>query len=259
MNELETAAQRQEAAKPFIAELVKLAPKATPAGFGLLEIDPNTLDLLEFRMECLERLAALQADPEAIEARADVVAELDAADREIRKLCGSDVAKVDQFANLWRALEMVELNFKDKRDLYSRKAKRVSGILEWLGSVAMEALTIAGVPRFDSPNSTLRIQRNPPRVEITDAQTVPDRFVTVTLEIPADRYKQLREAQPELIQWVTEKERGFKIAEIGKVLKAAAAKRLQQEENVRLGKLPGEKIDTVRGAELRSTKRLVVE
>ncbi len=232
--QLGTPEQRREAAKPFLAAL----QKHVPAGFALLEIDPNTLDLLDFRMDCLARLEALQADPQAIEERSEVVAELDAADREIRKLCGSDVAKVDNFAKIWRVLEMAELHHKDERDRHIRKAKRIAAILEWLEQIAMEALVLADVPRFDSPDSTLRVQRNPPKVHYTDTQAIPDRFVKVILEIPADRYKQLREAQPELIQFVTEKERTFKTADIAKALKAS---------------------ERVKGAELRSSKRLVVE
>lgn len=234
MNELATTEQRREAAKPFLTAL----QKHIPAGFGLLEIDPNTLDLLDFRMDCVARLEALQANPEATEERAEVVAELDAAEMEIRRLCPTDVAKLDNFVSIWRVLEMAEDCQKDARDVHARKARRIRAIIDWLEQMAMEALVLADRPRIDSPNSTIRIQRNPPKVHFTDPNAVPDRFRKVTLEIPADRYRQLREAQPELIQWVTEKERTFKTADISKALKA-------QEK--------------VKGAELRSEKRLVVE
>lgn len=257
--ELTTPEQRRDAAKPFITAL----QKHVPTGYALLEIDPNTLDLLDFRMDCLARLEALQANPDAIEEREEVVSQLDAADHEIRRLCGSDVAKVDNFANLWRALEMAELHMKDRRDHYSRKAKRIAGIVEWLETIAMEALVLAGTTRFDSPNSTLRIQRNPPKVHFTDPNAVPDRFRKVTLELPADRWKQLREAQPELVQWVTEKDRTFKTADIAKVLKAAINR---EAELKAAGAVQGldmtlelKKIERVKGAELRSEKRLVVE
>lgn len=254
---LSTPLERKEAAKPFLEAL----QKHVPAGFALLEVDPYHLDLVDFRMDCLARLEKLQEQPEAEEERADVIAELDACELEIRKFCGPEVAKVDNFANIWRAFEMAEAYQKDARDRHGRKAKRCRAILEWLETIAMEALVLADRPRFDSPNNTLRVQRNPPKVHYTDPNAIPDRFRKVTLELPADRWKQMREALPELVQYVTEKERTFMTAAIAKVLKAAKTAEDQILQNTPADLVPGEfkKVERVRGAELRSDKRLVVE
>lgn len=254
MSEQLTETERREASKPFLAALQKYA---VPDATTLFSIDPHTLELMDFRQDCLERLATATDD----EQRADIQLEIDSCDMELRKLCENDVAKVNNFCTVLKMLDALILHRKDERDRQARMAKRWEAIKAGMEQIAIDALQAAGTTRFDTPTNTLRIQRNPPHVEYTEPNLVPDRLRTVTLTIPADRYKQLREAQPELIQWVTEKGATFNTSEVAKILKKAAKEEAAARElmdGLDLQKTL-KQIERVKGAELKSDIRLVVE
>lgn len=257
MNELETPEQRAEAARPFVRELSKLAPPAVT----LFGIEQQTLELLDYRQDCVERLAELDRakcldgpDFNYDDQIADVTAELSACNMELARLAGAEVQKVDNIANLLRMCDRMIGHRKDERDRQNKAAKRWEAIKEGVEQVVMEALTLADRTRFDSPTNTLRMQRNgSPRVDITDAQAVQDRFVKVVVEVTADRWKQMKQALPELSEFCVEKERTFITSAIAKVLKSAVAADSAIEERISDPKLVSEAkkaVERVRGAKL---------
>lgn len=254
---LETQSQRHEAARPFLRNLAKLAPPV----ITLFGIEQHVLDLLDFRLDVLERLAALQDNPDAIDERADAVAELDSCDLELRKLAGLEANKVDKCANLIRALYAVVAHRKDERDRHNRAAKRAEAQAEYVETVVMEALTLADRTRFESEHNTLRMQRNPARVEITDGAAVQDRFLKITLETTVDRWKQMRQSQPDLIQYFAEKERTFKLSDMATVIRAATNAETVAEAKLTGAELRDElkKIPRVKGARLVHDTHLRVE
>ncbi len=257
--QLDTPEQRREAAKPFLQALQKHVPESVT----LFGIQQETLDLLDFRQDCLERLALLQADPTAIEEREEVCAEMDACDIELRRLAGAEVQKVDNIANLLRMCDRMILHRKDERDRQNKAAKRWESIKEGVEQIVMDALTLADKTRFDSPTNALRMQRNSsPRVDIVDPQAVQDRFIKVTLEVTVDRWKQMLEAQPDLVQYFVEKDRSFVTGAISKVLKAATAADAVIDEKItdpRLAADAKKKVERVRGAKLTHGRHLRVE
>lgn len=256
MSEQLTETERRESAKPFLAALQKYA---VPDATTLFSIDPRTLELMDFRQDCIERLSVVSEVD--VERRSEIQLEIDSCDMELRKLCDNDVVKINNFCTVLKMLDALILHRKDERDRQARAAKRWEAIKAGMEQIAIDALQAAGTTRFDTPTNTLRIQRNPPHVEYPEPNAVPDRLRTVTLTIPADRYKQLREAQPELIQWVTEKGSTFNTSEIAKVLKKAAKEEAAAKELMEGRGLQEvlKKIERVKGAELKSDVRLVVE
>jgi len=252
----------KEARKNNMLEIAGRAPEMT-----LYEISREKMELLEFRQDCMDRLADLEAlaDPaktEAAEMIADVKLELQTTEKEIAKLVvGAEAEKVDSCANLLEALYSTALYRKDQRDRHDRAAKRAEAMAQFIENIVIEALILQGQTSFRTKNNVMRIQRNPPSVRITDAQAVQDRFVKITLETTVDRWKQMREAQPDLVQHFLEKNRGFMLAAIGKLLKKAA-----QEEDALRQTMEGpmlekalKQIDRPRGAQLKSDVHLRVE
>ncbi len=231
----------------------------------LLGIEQHILDLVAFRQDCIERIASLAATvaiEDSIEERADLAAELDAADRELGKLAGSEASKVDQCANLLRMCDRMTEHCKTEADRIRAKGKRWQAIKEAVEGVVMYALEVAKRSSFESPTNRLRVQRNSaPKVDILDATAVPSRYIKVTIEVPLDRWNQMREALPELSQFCKEKERSFITAEISKVLKLAQK---QEEAALQLIEGPGreivmKKIERVKGARIEYGKHLRVE
>jgi hypothetical protein len=257
--DLDTQEQRREAARPFLAALANHVPQSVT----LFGIQQDTLDLLDFRQDCLERLAVLQADPNAIEEREEVCAEFDACDRELKRLAGAEVQKVDNIANLLRMCDRMIEHRAAERDRQNTAKKRWESIKEGVEQMVMEALTLAERTRFDSPTNTLRMQRNSsPRVDIVDPQAVQDRFIKVTLEVTVDRWKQMREAQPDLVVHFVEKERSFITGIISKVLRAATSADAAIEEQIKDPRLASEakkQVERVRGAKLVHGKHLRCE
>jgi len=268
---LETPTQRSEAAKPFLTELARLAPKP----LTLFGIEQHVLDLLDFRQDVIERLAETRTfitaghpDSETLSVFvADMESELMACNMELSRFAGAEVEKVDHIANLLRMCDRMEAHSKEEKERHARKAKRWAAIKEGVEQIVMEALTLADKTRFDSPTNTLRMQRNgSPRVEIVDPQSVQDRFVKITLEVTVDRWKQMREAQPDLVQYFVEKERTFATGAISKTIKAATAadvalETLAEQENWPSKQLSEAKkqVDRVRGAKLVYGKHLRCE
>ncbi len=237
----------------------------------LLGIEQHILDLVAFRQDCIEQLAELNTlQPvgpageigKPLEEIGEVQAELDAADVELGKLAGAEASKVDQCANLLRMCDRMTEHCKTEADRIRAKGKRWQAIKEAVEGVVMYALGVAGRSSFESPTNRLRVQRNSaPKVEILDATAVPSRFIKVTLEVPLERWNQMREALPELSQFCKEKERSFITAEISKVLKLAQK---QEEAALQLIEGPGrdtvmKKIERVKGARIEYGKHLRVE
>ena len=234
----------------------------------LFGIEQHQVDLLLFRQDVLERIADLKAQPPGDNPEylndliADAEAELSTCDLELKRLAGQEVAKVDSCANLLRMCDRMTAFCKDERDRMNRKAKRWETIKEGVEGVVMEALALANRTSFDSPANRLRVQRNSsPKVEILDGAAIPSRFVKVTVEVTADRWKQMKEALPELAEFCTEKERTFITGAISTVLKKAA-----KEEDAARQTMEGpdlektlKAIERVRGAELRYGKHLRCE
>ncbi len=251
---------RQLATTMRKSEVQEIAKPRDP--MTLLGIEQHILDLVAFQQDCIERLDALPPTDDAAEERREIEAERIAVGHEIQKLAGAEVAKVDQCANLLRMCDRMSEHCKTEADRIRAKGKRWQAIKEAVEGVVMYALGVAGRSSFESPTNRLRVQRNSaPKVEILDATAVPSRFIKVTLEVPLERWNQMREALPELSQFCKEKERSFITAEISKVLKLAQK---QEEAALQLIEGPGreivmKKIERVKGARIEYGKHLRVE
>jgi len=251
----------KEARKNNMVEIAKRPPE----DMSLFGIEQHQIDLLLFRQDCLERLAILEADPakeEAAEEIGEIRAELEAADLAIKNVAGQEVAKVDRCANLLRMCDRMQAFCKDERDRLNRKAKRWEAVKESVENVVMEALALADRTSFDSPTNRLRVQRNSsPRVEITDPQAVQDRFIKVTLEVTQDRWKQMRQALPELSEFCTVKDSTFITGTIAKVLRKAAQEEVAARETMEGSMLEKtlKQIERVKGAQLQYGKHLRCE
>jgi hypothetical protein len=247
--------------KSNITDIVR-RPADDPQFFG---VQQDFVDLVLFRQDALERLAALEAlnDPEASEEIAEVRAELEAAGQELKRFDGLQVTQVDKYANALRMCDRMALHCKDERDRMSRKAKRWEAIKDAVENVIMEALVIADRTSFDSPTNRLRVQRNSaPRVEVTHPSMVQDRFVRVLVQFPLDLWKQIKTAFPELAGKPHEvKDQSFATAEIAKVMKQAAKEETAAKETMEGQVLVDtlKKIERVKGVQLVYGKHLRVE
>ncbi len=245
------------------SEIVEIAQRHPE--MSLLGIEQNILDLVAFRQDAVERLANLEAlnDPEASDEIGEVRAELEAANMELAKMAGAEVAKVDNCANLLRMCDRMQAHCKDERDRMSRKVKRWEAIHDAVERVVMEALEITGRTSFDSPTNRLRVQRNgQPRVEVTHPSMVQDRFIRVLVQFPLDLWKQIKTAFPELAGKPHEvKEQTFATAEIAKVMKQAAKEETAAKETMEGQVLADtlKQIERVKGVELRFGKHLRVD
>jgi hypothetical protein len=238
---------------------------------SLLGIEQNILDLVAFRQDALERLAALEAlnDPEASDEIGEVRAELEAANMELAKMAGAEVAKVDNCANLIRMCDRMQAHCKDERDRMARKVKRWEAIKDAVENVVMEALVIAGRTSFDSPTNRLRVQRNgTPRVEITHPSMVQDRFIRVLVQFPLDLWKAIKTSCPELTgdkplaySPLEVKDQNFATGEIAKVMKQAAKEETAAKETMEGPQLADtlKQIERVKGAQLVYGKHLRCE
>ncbi len=263
-----TEEERKELAGRMTKQLAKSAPVEIAQRhpeMSLLGIEQNILDLVAFRQDAVEWLANLEAlnDPDASDEIGEVRAELEAANMELAKMAGAEVAKVDNCANLLRMCDRMTLHCKDERDRQARKAKRWESIKESVERVVMEALEITGRTSFDSPTNRLRVQRNSaPRVEVTHPSMVQDRFIRVLVQFPLDLWKQIKTAFPELAGKPHEvKEQTFATAEIAKVMKEAAKEETALSETMEGQELfqALKQIERVKGVELRYGKHLRCE
>ncbi len=269
-----------EERKAMAGQMTKQLAKSAPVEIAqrhpemsLLGIEQNILDLVAFRQDAIERLAALEAlnDPEASDEIGEVRAELEAGNMELAKMAGAEVAKVDNCANLIRMCDRMQAHCKDERDRQARKAKRWESIKESVERVVIEALEITGRTSFDSPTNRLRVQRNSaPRVEVTHPSMVQDRFIRVLVQFPLDLWKAIKTACPDLTSAkplayspLELKDQAFATAEIAKVMKEAAKKDEAERAKDPLGERSLtdrlKEIERVKGVELKYGKHLRVE
>lgn len=270
-SELETPAQRRAEANSFVAALARQVPREVT----LFGIEQHVLDLLDFRQDVTERISELEgllpqaAEPVAIrEFLEDARTELNAANLELAKLAGLEANKVDRCANLLRALYAVVDFRKEERDRHVRAAKRAEAMAQAVENMVMEALVLADRTRFQSDTNTLRMQRNSsPRVEIVDPTVVQSRFLTVTLTVSAERWKQAKEVLSDLAQYFTEKDRSFNTSAIAKSLKAMYAADAKIDEDAvakewtdkQIAEAKKQIVDRPRGAKLTHGSHLRVE
>lgn len=262
--ELVTPEQRRDAAKPYLGELSKLAPKPVT----LFGIEQHVMDLLDARQDVLERIEKIKTpggfcSETEMDFLCDAEAELAICDSELAKLAGLEENKVDHCANVLRMCDRMIQHRKDERDRQNRMAKRWESIKEGVEKIVMEALTLTERTRFDSPTNTLRMQRNStPRVEIVNAQAVQDRFISVLVQFPLDRWKQVLKALPDLLpEYYSLKEQTFNTAAIAKVMKAAASADIAARGMPNAGERleAAKKIERVKGAELKYGRHLRCE
>ncbi len=243
---------------PAIAE----RPPEDPQFFG---VQQDFVDLVLFRQDALERLAALEAlnDPDAADEIAEVRAELDAANQELKRFDGLQVTQVDKYATFLRMCDVMEAHNKDESDRANRKAKRWAAIKEAVENIVMEALIIANRTSFDSPTNRLRVQRNgQPRVEVTHPSMVQDRFIRTVVQFPLDVWKKIKTALPDLLPTQYEvKDQNFSTAEIAKVMKEAAKLETAAKETMEGQVLTDtlKQIERVKGVQLVYGKHLRVE
>lgn len=85
--------------------------------------------------------------------------------------------KVDRCAWTVRDLERLADVRKAEADKLRDQAKRLDGAADRLKSLMLVAMQQTGQQRVETPRFTVRIQRNPPKVEVVDEAAVEPRFL----------------------------------------------------------------------------------
>lgn len=97
------------------------------------------------------------------------------------------VQKVDRAAWTVRDLERLAAIRKEEADKLRDQAKRIDAAADRLKSLILTAMQTTGQTRVETPRYTVRIQKNPARVEILEEQMVPARFKEVRTEVHIDK------------------------------------------------------------------------
>lgn len=96
-------------------------------------------------------------------------------------------AKVEGIAKWMLDIEGVEGAIDGEIARLQRKAKCAAALRERLKAYVKESMERAGVQKVESATVTLRIQKNPPSVDVLDEKKLPGRFVTVVQTIKVDK------------------------------------------------------------------------
>jgi hypothetical protein len=151
------------------------APETAPATFGLsLVADPPVKKSLRAHIEGVDAIAQTveSLDDEQLddEARDELSAMLIAA------IAGTK-RKVDDTARVLSMFAHLEAAAKSERDRLDKRAKYFARQSERLETYLLATLEASKLDRLDGETSTLRRQRNPPRVVIAEGASVPHQFL----------------------------------------------------------------------------------
>lgn len=104
-------------------------------------------------------------------------------EKEMQPAFAAAIRKVENFAHYLAHLDsQAELCAAEIKRITERK-KQFADRAAKLREYAIRSMQAHGVSKLESPTVTLRLQKNPPAVKITDMDDVPDEFQTLSLKL----------------------------------------------------------------------------
>lgn len=127
-------------------------------------IDPTDDEALADHEEALERLSVQFVGNEALVVR-----------------------KVENYIGLLAHLDMLSAARKAQADRLAAKAKTTEAGAKWLKERLLQAMKVMGRDRIETPIGTVRIQANPPKVEVLEPMLVPKIYERTKITIDVDK------------------------------------------------------------------------
>ncbi len=93
------------------------------------------------------------------------------------------VKKVDGFAAFRDRLDLAVAAARAEKDRLTERVKYLESAKARLDAYAIRAMQAHGVTKLEGELHTMRIQKNPPRVEITDESQLPADCIRVTVQM----------------------------------------------------------------------------
>jgi hypothetical protein len=149
----------------------------------------GNLSLFQIEVE-LQELLTLRADAEAEGEMPEVLAGIDA---RIQEYFSREVRKVNSICAILRAFENAAAETRVEAERLFSRAKAFEAQEARLKDATLAAMKAHGVTKLETPENTLRIQRNGgiEKLEVPIPTNLPTSYQTITLEMPREAWNWL--------------------------------------------------------------------
>ena len=144
----------------------------------------NSMTLYQISADYLEALDGL-TDPEADIPMEAVTDTLEGLQLELTE-------KATNVAAFARNLESAAEAIKKAEQAMARRRKALESRAEWIRGYLKSSMERTGITKIESPWFVLAIRKNPPTVEVTDEDALPDASVKVLVEMDRASYKAVK-------------------------------------------------------------------
>ena len=179
----------------------------------LFDIETGLLDLLREREELIEG-TGLGVD-EGVD-RLKAVATLDLA---IREHVAAEIRKADGIAYYMREFEARQEAEEAEVARLKERAEKWKKRRERLEEITIAVMRAAGKDRIEGQHNTLKLRKNPPSVEVSQPDLVPEDLMRRTVTVTEEQFQKIVQAIPDVKRGNAEPIK----SEIGKRMKAGEA------------------------------------
>jgi len=158
---------------------------AQQTNLSLYNIETGLLDLLRYREE-------LASDPDITPQ--ETTASLDAVDAQIQEYVTREVQKVDGIAAFLRECETRATALKIEAQRVRSQAAMWEQRESRLREITLNVMQMVGAKELDGTNSTLKVRKNPPSVDVAQPELVPAPYQRITVTMSKYLYDRINQA-----------------------------------------------------------------